>query len=433
MSLRYAIFLIVFFENKFQFIMVSRVAKIVIAIFIIVLFAIMSIYAQGSSGLMVDVKIYFHYDKANIDSTYMDNQQSLRMVDSLLNDRRYVSTLRRIEVSAQSSPEGTISYNEQLSQRRRASLEEYFTTKYPHIDPALWSFSAIAENWDLFHQHLQEDPNLPDREKILSISSSERDADAKEWLLKTMNQGESWRYIAQNILPSQRFGASVLFIPLVSPVIAKPISIESSRAIEPLYIPQSQYVPTPQQESSLLFALKTNLILDVLSVVNIAAEVPIGERWSVVGEVVYPWWRSWPANFTMQIESYHGEVKYWLGDRETLEQLHGWSVGLYGGWGLYDIQLFSEEGVQGDFFDVGAQLCYSHPIANKLHLEYTLGLGYVSTDYNDYYMAYDTDEFDDIKVIPYPWMNSKLRSVLPTRLGVSLVWHIGTSSKGGQR
>ncbi|MFR9513121.1 MAG: DUF3575 domain-containing protein [Rikenellaceae bacterium] len=321
------------------------------------------------------------------------------------------------------------------------SLKEYFTTNYPQIDSTLWSFNAVAENWDLFHQHLEEDPNLPDREQVLSISASDRDADGKEWLLKRMNQGETWRYIAKNILPSQRFGASVLFIPYISPMLAKPISFESESDVAPMYIPQCyselpqyQYTPISQQESRLLFALKTNLTLDILSVVNIAAEIPIGERWSVVGEVTYPWWRSWPANFTMQIESYHGEVKYWLGDRTSKEQLRGWSVGLYGGFGLYDIQPFSEEGVQGDFFDVGAELCYSHPItkSKKLYLEYALGLGYLSTDYNDYYMAYDTEEFGDIKVIPYPWMNNKLRCLLPTRLGVSLVWHIG-STKGGSR
>ncbi|MFI3305165.1 MAG: DUF3575 domain-containing protein [Rikenellaceae bacterium] len=84
---------------------------------------------------------------------------------------------------------------------------------------------------------------------------------------------------------------------------------------------------------------------------------------------------------------------------------------------------------QGDFFDVGAQVSFSHPIAKNLYLEYAVGLGYLSTDYNDYYMAYDTEEFGDIKVIPYPWMNSKLRSLFPTRLGVSLVWHINARSK----
>ncbi|MFI3277464.1 MAG: DUF3575 domain-containing protein [Rikenellaceae bacterium] len=384
---------------------------------------------------MVDVKIYFHYDKAHIDPTYMDNQQSLQLVDSLLSDSLYLSTLRRINIMAQSSPEGKVSYNERLSERRRLSIKEYFTTKYPQIDSTLWSFNAVAENWDLFHQHLQEDANLPDREQILSISSSDRNADDKEWILKKMNDGKPWRYIAENILPLHRFGASVLFIPLAPPAIAKPITIAPHRIIEPLEPLQYQYVPTKQQRAKLLFALKTNLALDVLSVINIAAEIPIAERWSVVGEVIYPWWRNWPANYTMQIESYHAEVKYWLGDRSTKEQLQGWSAGLYGGFGRYDIQPFSEEGVQGEFFDIGAQVCYSHPItkSRRFYMEYALGIGYISTNYNDYYMAYDTEEFGDIKVIPYPWMNSKLRSVLPTRLGVSLVWHIGTKAKGGSR
>ncbi len=421
--------------------MMSGVVKVMIFLCILFSLTIAVVSAQDTNGdhyagHLVDVNIYFPYDEVQIDSMYMENRQNLHLVDSLLKNTLYISTLREIDVIAQSSPEGSIEYNERLSEQRRASLEEYFTTNYPNIDPSLWSFQSVAENWDFFHEHLIEDTNIPNRDEVLAIAASDRNADAKERLLRQLDNGVPWLYIKEHILPLHRFGASVLFVP-IQEIQAPQESIEIAEITETIEPAEAiEYnTPTPTQEQSrgALFAIKTNLLLDVVTVINLGVEIPIGERFSVVGEVVYPWWRNWDQNLTLQIESYHAEVKYWLGDRSKREQLTGWSAGLYGGWGRYDLQPFSEEGVQGDFFDIGGEIGFSHSIARNLHMEYTIGVGYISTDYNDYYMAYDTEDYGDIKVIPYPWMNSKLRSVLPTRCGVSLVWIIGSNTKGGER
>ncbi len=404
--------------------MKNRLIKISISICAFVLFATMSALAQSIGDKRVDIKIYFPYDQAYIDSEYMGNKQSLSLADSLLKDSEYITTLRQIVVTAQSSPEGSVAYNARLSERRSQSLKKYFTESYPQIEQSLWSFQAVAENWELFHKNLEEDPYLPERERILAISRSDREADAKEWLLKTMDGGKPWLYIKNNILPSQRFGASMLFIPISSPSLAGEMKFRNSDNIPQLPLPRFGLTESINNKSKLLFAIKTNLVLDALSVVNLGVEIPIKERWSVVAEMVHPWWRSWPADFTMQIESYHGELKYWLGDRTRKEQLQGWSLGAYGGWGRYDIQPFTRTGVQGYFSDYGFEVGYAHRIARNLNLEYTIGLGYVSTNYEDYKMVNSTDEFGDIKVIPYPWMQNSLKSILPTRCGVSLVWLI---------
>lgn len=426
--------------------MLFREIKKYFSLYIIVALTATMANAQViEDGQLIDMKIYFPYDDARIAPTYMENQQSLHIIDSLLNNTDYISTISKIEIMAQSSPEGKIEHNEQLSKQRQKSLESYFTTNYPAINPSLWAFDSMAENWELFHQHLVDDPNIPHRDEVLAISNGDRDPDAKEWLIKKIDGGKSWQYIKEHILPTQRFGASVLFIPTKEPTpiiepTPEPEVIQEDEPEEELEEEPAQYVapkpePTPNEPKNpkTLVALKTNLLLDVVTAVNLAAEVPIGNRFSVVGEVIYPWWRNWDNNFTMQIESYHGEVKYWLGERTQENRLTGWSAGLYGGWGRYDLQPFSEEGVQGDFYDVGAMISYSHSIARNLNLEYTLGLGYLSTKYNDYYMAYDTEKYGDIKVIPYPWMNNTLRTVLPTRIGVSLIWLINSKGEGGRR
>lgn len=410
---------------------------------IVVTFSLEATFAQNRVGRVVDINIYFPYDQSSIDVDYMTNRTSLSLVDSLLSDSLYLSTLRCIEITAQSSPEGAVDYNLQLSLRRKESIEEYFSTSYPHIPSSLFSFKAIAENWELFREHLVEDASLPSKPQLLSIVDSPRDPDTKEWLLKTLDGGKPWQYIKEHILPAQRFGASMLFVPLVETVepeleselesepepqlpLVEPMPMPLDQSIQqsqlPIIIEPSESVETLSKP---LLAIKSNLLLDLVTVVNLALEIPIGQRWSIVGEVAYPWWRSWPNDFTMQIEAYHAELKYWLGDRDSKDRLTGWNVALYGGLGRYDLQPFTSEGVQGEFSEVGALVGYAHSIGGSFHMEYSLGVGYLSTSYEEYKMAADTDEFGDIKVIPYPWMQNTLKTILPTRVGVALVWVIG--------
>ena len=79
--------------------------------------------------------------------------------------------------------------------------------------------------------------------------------------------------------------------------------------------------------------MKTNLLYDVLSAVNLEIEIPIGKQWSVAAEGIFPWWKASRADWTMQLLSGHASVKYWLGDRDAKEVLTGWNIGLYGGVG----------------------------------------------------------------------------------------------------
>ena len=39
-----------------------------------------------------------------------------------------------------------------------------------------------------------------------------------------------------------------------------------------------------------LFAAKTNLLFDAMTVLNVEVEVPIRKHWSIAGEWIFPWW-----------------------------------------------------------------------------------------------------------------------------------------------
>lgn len=172
-----------------------------------------------------------------------------------------------------------------------------------------------------------------------------------------------------------------------------------------------------------LLAVKSNLLFDLASALNVELEVPMGKRWSVAGEWMFPWWRSNKSDLTMQLLAGHGEIRYWLGDRAKRDVMTGWHLGLYGGGGKFDFQVFNDDGSQGDFFDAGLSLGYAHRIgrSRSLRMEYTLGVGYLRSNYEAYDRVRDT-KYGDIKVVRYPWETRRLNWIGPTRARISLVW-----------
>ena len=104
----------------------------------------------------------------------------------------------------------------------------------------------------------------------------------------------------------------------------------------------------------------------------------------------------------------------------------GWFAGFYAGGGLYDLQ-YKSEGYQGEFFiAAGLSGGYAHTINKKgnLRMEYSLGIGYLQTNYRHYigmednkYLVWQNDG-------KYSWFG-------PTKLKVSLVWMLNFNKKKG--
>lgn len=178
-----------------------------------------------------------------------------------------------------------------------------------------------------------------------------------------------------------------------------------------------------------LFALKTNLLFDAALTPNLEVEVPIGDRWSVMGECMFPWWLTKKHDYCLQILAGGIEGRYWLGNRKNREVLTGHFLGRYAGGGKYDLQ-WKEDGYQGEFFiAAGVSYGYARRIARNLHLEFSLGIGMLRTDYR-YYHARDNYEM-------LLWQNNGRYTWLgPTKAKISLVWMLNRrakTEKGGMK
>ena len=171
-----------------------------------------------------------------------------------------------------------------------------------------------------------------------------------------------------------------------------------------------------------LFAVKTNLLFDAALMPNIELEVPIGKRWSLNGEYMFPWWLINDDRYCLQILMGGLEVRYRPGKRSGRDVLTGHFIGLYAGGGKYDLQR-DKNGYQGEFFiAAGVSYGYAHSIARNLRLEYNIGIGMLRTDYRHYHSR------DNHRTLLWQ-ENGEDTWLGPTKLKISLVWLITGKNK----
>lgn len=130
-------------------------------------------------------------------------------------------------------------------------------------------------------------------------------------------------------------------------------------------------------EKTPVLAVRSNLLVPAL---NIGAELPLGNHWSISADYYYPWlWPSKKNKNCFELLGWSAEGRYWFGrNRTKSDRLHGHSLGLYGAGGYYDFER-NFKGQQGEFVSAGLDYTYAMPVGKKkrVNLEFTLALGYI--------------------------------------------------------
>lgn len=178
--------------------------------------------------------------------------------------------------------------------------------------------------------------------------------------------------------------------------------------------------PQVKERKPLYMAIKTNMLYDVLLVPNIGVEFYLGHNFSAVANWHCAWigleskgkiWRNYGGDIAL---------RRWFGKQAKQSPLSGHHVGLYAQALTYDIHLNKIGSFAEDWnWSVGVEYGYSLPIARKLNLDFTLGLGYHWGEYHKYKLV------DEHKV----WTATNRRYYVgPTKCEVSLVWLIGSEN-----
>lgn len=351
-----------------------------------------------------------------------------------------------IIITGSASPEGPPAYNRALAQRRANSAADYIYKNYG-VDPSVCHVRIYAdeEYWTGLIELVESDPNVPSKEEFLKMMTDPQTSDnEKSRMLTRMKKGEIFNYLRRKgtLRPPRQSAIEIIFpsvkkvsMPESEPepvIVAEP---EQEPVIVPVIIPVPVFIPVPMfvTESRTIiepcppcdcdphpFALRTNLLLDLVGGPNIGVEVPIGEHFSVAADFAYAYTR---IRNLYVLQTIRGtlEGRYWFKQGKNL--LTGWNLGVYGSYcSRFDIQW--GYGYQGDgFLSCGLTGGYAVPIGKRLNLDFSVAGGFFhSPEIREYSRPQDGHLI---------WEKTRynVNRIALTQVRINLVWLFNTKSK----
>ena len=407
-------------------------------------------FLASAQGIQDSVRINFQVGKTNLDMDLGDNRQVLEDIKEKLQlnaDDSVYYRLQKVVVVGGASPEGSIPLNKRLSEKRAETLFNYLA-QYGTFPDSLRHFIFLGRDWEGLYRLADADLNLPYRDETLALLR-EIKSDAKNsvsgktdavWRLQALRGGKPYWYMYRNHFPALR--ASSMYITYTE-VKLPPFSAHTSlkkrfdMPVSSLTEPTFTVLEPEKEEKPFYWALKTNLLYDAALVPNIGAEFYLGKNWSAGANWMYAWWKHDTKHWYWRIYGGDLYIRKWFGKAASEKPLTGHHIGIYGQALTYDFETGGRGYMGGkpggtlwDQADYvfGVEYGYSLPIARRLNLDFTLGVGYWGGKYHEYLPEDDC----------YVWQTTKKRKWFgPTKAEVSLVWLLGKGNynkeKGGRR
>ena len=396
------------------------------------------------------LQVQFRVGQSNIDLSYADNERQITQFCQRVMRNLAISEQEEMQLNIYTgaSPEGPEELNRRLGEQRGIALKELLTERLKGL---VLHCAVINEGprWGQLYK-MVEKSNEPWREEVLTIlgkrpGADEWQTDDREQRLRKLKNGLVWRELNARYLPPLRTsGSAVIF-----PVREIPVSQRDTIVIRDtiIYLPE----PCPQYEPPIdldpAWAIKTNLLLWGVIAPNVQVERSLGKtnRWSIEGEIFWPWW-TWSHNaHAEQFLNIGVELRYWLGNRQKHHTLDGWHIGMGLAGGYYDFEWKRSEGWQGEYLNVYCNLGYQHRFGrrNQWAVDGGLALGWIPTKFRHYvgssqakdyadqhpsknYHLGPNEEYDDHLM----WLNNGWKHILgATHVNVSIAYIIGAKKK----
>lgn len=176
--------------------------------------------SQAFSRALTDsVTIDFRQSHINVDPKFMNNGARLDSIfnrlsaDSVSGLRR---SLRSVSVVGAASPEGSVRFNNYLSERRAEAIFDIFRIR-GIVDDSVTTFNYLGRDWNGLRMRVLADENVPYREEVLGLldditAGGSSSADIVDPLvrLKSLRGGIPYMYLYRNIFPNLRFSTIIL-------------------------------------------------------------------------------------------------------------------------------------------------------------------------------------------------------------------------------
>ena len=238
--------------------------------------------------------------------------------------------------------------------------------------------------------------------------------------LKALDGGKPYRYMYNRLFPELRkAGVKVVAVYRVDDLVSDSRALLEAAFVEPAEIRISTGVDVmPEAQKKPWYAgVKTNMLYDALLVPNGGLEIYLGKNWSIDAYWMYAWWKSDRVHNYWRTYGGDVELRKWLGSATKRKPLIGHHIGAYAQIVTYDFEL-GGRGYLADrwSYAAGVSYGYSLPVAKRLNIDFSIGLGYMGGEYKEY-LPQDGH---------YVWQSTKRRHWIgPTKAEISLVWLIG--------
>jgi hypothetical protein len=386
--------------------------------------------AADSVGLAM---LHFRVNSTRLERTYMDNARTLDVIHRTFSDKKLLTDMDFITITAAASPEGYSAQNAILAQKRAMAIKSYIMWKYPFMNrESIFTFS-IGEDWTGLRKMVEDDRSTPQREEALRILDSDHDNNTKRSMLRRLGGGTSYRHMAIHHLPRLRGGAAcmIYYKPKPEPVITDTVRVHThstdtvhvhTHTVDTVYVErvvEKLLETAAKPRRPYYWAVKSNMLYDAVLVPDLAVEFTIGRHVSLELNGQWSWWNSrghhkWAWRFQMA----GLEARYWLGNRHRRTPLSGHALGLYGIYGNYDIRFGPDHtgNLSRESFSAGLSYSYGLPVARSWNIEFGISVGYMRGRYETY-TSYDDDRGVHLRD------NGHLRSYIgPTKLRISISW-----------
>lgn len=353
----------------------------------------------GSGEYSYDFKVFFPVDVARFSPDYLENPVTLAKLDSVIAVHG-TDLIDSLVVIAQSSPEGPYAHNVDLANGRAASMRDYLTSHFPGLEGKIRVQAGVAP-WPASR--------------------------AKADLVRL-------RYAAFRLV----FPFDITIpVPSISEDLTVDENLYGLDLNDEILLPEESLdveIPTYDESyKQTIFALKTNLLFDLATALNVELEIPIGRRMSIMWEDVFPWWET-GNKYCFQNWQMGPELRYWFTpwDVHGTDKLRGFFVGAYGMSAKGDLQNDRKFDYQYEYWSAGLTGGWSARLGRRNwgRLELSLGLGYANVDYR-HYLPMD----DYSKLIRDPYDVGTASFWGPTKAKVSLVIPVNVTrnKKGGSK
>lgn len=195
------------------------------------------------------------------------------------------------------------------------------------------------------------------------------------------------------------------------PVIEEP---KREEPLQPVVAEQPKQQPVVQNEVTVdrqgIFSLRANLLYRLGNMVNLGAEWNPSDDWGILLNAGWSGteWKNGDRKLRLWMVS--PEIRWYL------DANNRWFLGVQGLVGKFNIKL-SDTGYQGNYMGGGLTGGYRLVLSRYFDMDFSLGLGYIYTDYDEYYR-------ENGESVKKNETRIKKNILGPTQAGVSLIWKL---------